>query len=88
MIRASDIATWASIIAVVVGGSVWVGGIASATDSNAQAIKEQTTQTDKLRETVPPAIARLDTKVEALQRDIDDIKRTQKEILDELRKKK
>lgn len=88
MIRATDVATWVSILVVVVGGGIWVGSTASETKSNAQTVTEQKVQTDKLRAEVPPAIARLDAKVEALQDDIEEVKRTQQQILEELRKKK
>lgn len=86
--HANTIATWGSIIALVLGGGIWVGSIASETASNKQTTTEVAAQVDKLRDAVPPAVAELRAQMSALQRDADEIKRMNQEILAELRKKK
>ncbi len=65
---------------------MWVGAQGSEIASNKAITQENTQQTDKLRDTVPPAIAELKAQMGAMQRDLDAIKRTQEEILRELRK--
>jgi type VI protein secretion system component VasK len=85
--HANSVATWLSIAVIVVGGSMWVGALGSEVASNKVAAQENSQQTDKLRDTVPPAIAELKSQVATLQRDITEIKRTQEEILRELRKR-
>lgn len=85
---ANKLATWAAIATTVLGGGIWVGSQGSELAST-KAVAEQTrAQVDKLRDEGPPAIAGLRAQVDALQRDIDDVKASQGEILNELRKKK
>lgn len=85
--QANTLATWAAIVATVVGGGVFMGALASETKTNTNAIIAVQQQTDKLRDEGPPAIARLETQVAEVQKDIDEVKRSQDEILKELRKK-
>lgn len=85
--NANVVATWTTIISVILGGGIWVGSIASETANNKETISAVQAQTNKLRDEGPPAIARLEAQVGALQNDVRDVKSTQKEILDEVRKK-
>lgn len=84
---ANTIATWLSILAMAIGGGIWVGGQSNdlATVKNHQASTDQ--QVDKLRDEGPPAIARLEAQVAGIKDDVQDVKKTQEEILTELRKK-
>lgn len=84
---ANEVATWMAILTAVIGGSVWVGAMASDVQNNKQAVEKTEQQIDKLRNDTPPAIARLETQVQDVQSDVRDVKESQKEILKELRKK-
>jgi hypothetical protein len=84
---ANDIATWVTIFSVVIGGSIWVGALSAEVDSTKHSVVESRTQIDKLRSEGPPAIARLEEQSKAIQKDVDEIKRSQEEILREIRKK-
>lgn len=84
---ANAVATWATVLSIAIGGGMWVGSIASEVENNKTAIKRSDDQLDKLRNDGPPAIARLEEKTNALQRDVNDIKDSQSEILREIRKK-
>jgi hypothetical protein len=85
---ANKLATWAAIATTVLGGGIWVGSQGSELQSTKAVVEQTRAQVDKLRDEGPPAIARLEAQVGALQKDIDDVKKSQDEILAELRKKK
>lgn len=89
MIRPSvnTIATWLTILSMVVGGGIWIGAQSSELESvkTHQVAVDQ--QVDKLRDEGPPAIARLEAQVAGIKDDVQDVKKTQEEILTELRKK-
>lgn len=81
------IATWVTILSIVIGGSVWVGAIANDVQNTKDTVSSNTAQIDKLRNEGPPAIARLETQMGAIQDDVKEIKKSQDELLKEIRKK-
>lgn len=88
MQKTNEIATWLSIFAVIVGGSVWVGSVASEVENTKATVAENKSQIDKIRDQVPADIAGMKSKIEAIENNVKDIKDTQQKILDEVRKQK
>lgn len=87
MRHANAIATWLSILVILVGGGMWVGAMSSDIVTVKANQDSVSLQVDKLRDEGPPAIARLEAQVAAIRDDVQDVKSSQKEILTEIRKK-
>jgi uncharacterized protein YlxW (UPF0749 family) len=85
--HANAVATWLTILTMLVGGGIWVGTVASEVQNTKTHTAENRQQIDKLRNEGPPAIARLEAQVTEVQKDVEEVKRSQEEILRELRKK-
>lgn len=87
MTSANNLATWVAIAATVIGGGVWIGAVASDVQNTKVIATANTMQIDKLRDQVPADIASMKSKIEAIEGNVKEIKDSQKQILDEVRKK-